>query len=559
MEDKIQTSAVMSRNFVVDIVQRDLAVSKNGGKVATRFPPEPNGYLHLGHAKSICLNFGIAQQFGGTCNLRFDDTNPAKEEEHYMTSIKEMIHWLGFAWEERLYYASNYFEKFYEFALRLIEMGKAYVCDLTPEEIREYRGTLTTPGKDSPYRDRSITENLELFQRMRAGEFADGSKVLRAKIDMKSPNLNLRDPVIYRVRHVDHPKTGSAWSIYPMYDFAHCISDALEGITHSICTLEFEDHRVLYDWFLDQFPELPHPQQIEFARLNLTYTVMSKRKLLELVDNHLVNGWDDPRLPTLAAIRRRGVTPRAIRNFCKKIGVTKQDGVIEMSFFEECVREDLNLVAPRVMAVLNPLKVVLTNFSTGEIEQLDAPYHPSDSNFGSRKLPFTREIYIEKSDFSENPPQGFFRLQPGKEVRLRYGYIIKCTDVIKDATGAIVEIHGVYDPKSRGGNPADGRKVKGTIHWVSATEHQTVEVRLYDRLFTVPNPGGDREVDFKDYLNPSSLEILHEVLLEKAVVAPSAYAHFQFERQGYFSVDPDSTEDHLVFNRTVALRDTWNR
>jgi len=546
-------------NFIRRIIDEDLATGKNSGRVATRFPPEPNGYLHIGHAKSICLNFGIAKDYHGTCNLRFDDTNPTKEDVEYVDSIIDTIHWLGFDWENRLYYASDYFEKMYEYAVQLIQKNKAYVCDLNPDQIREYRGTLTEPGRESPYRNRSIKENLELFSKMRAGEFVDGSKVLRAKIDMTSPNLNMRDPIIYRIRRAHHHRTGDNWCIYPMYDFAHCLSDALEKITHSICTLEFEDHRPLYDWFLDELNTTNHPQQIEFSRLNLNYTVMSKRKLLELVDEKLVDGWDDPRMPTLVGFRRRGFTPEAIRNFCERVGISKQESIVDMSILEECVREDLNKITPRVLAVLHPLRVVITNFKKDEVEELDAPYHPGDPSFGSRKLPFSRVIYIEKNDFLENPPKGFFRLAPGKEVRLRYAYFIKCNEVIKDTAGNIIELCCTYDPETRGGNAKDGRKVKGTIHWLSEKHALTAEVRLYDRLFSVPNPASkkDQVNDFKSYLNPRSLEILPACFIEPSLANVKPENKYQFERLGYFCVDGYSTPAKTIFNRTVTLKDTW--
>lgn len=545
-------------NFIRRIIDEDLKSGKNFGKVATRFPPEPNGYLHIGHAKSIALNFGIARDYNGTCNLRFDDTNPTTEDVKYIDSIIESVKWLGFDWQNRMYYASNYFEQLFQYAIELIKKDKAYVCDLTAEQTREYRGTLTENGKNSPFRDRSIEENLDLFSRMRAGEFPDGSKVLRAKIDMTSPNINMRDPVMYRIRREHHPRTGDQWCIYPMYDYAHCISDAIENITHSICTLEFEDHRPLYDWFLDQLKTLPHPQQIEFARLNITYTIMSKRKLLELVTKKLVSNWDDPRMPTLVGLKRRGFTPQAIRNFCERIGVTKQESIVEMSFLEECIREDLNLTAPRVMTVLKPLRVIITNFPEDQIEKLNAPNHPTNSNMGSRELPFAREIYIEQDDFLENPPKGFFRLTPGREVRLRYAYIIKCTEVIKDPnTGKIKELHCTYDPETRGGNTPDGRKIKGTIHWVSIKQAVKAEIRLYDRLFNVASPAEDKTVDFKTHLNPTSLTILPECFVEPDLATAKPESKFQFERLGYFCVDYETTPQKLIFNRTVTLKDSW--
>ena len=552
------TTLLPPKNFIYSIIDEDLKVGKNTGKVATRFPPEPNGYLHIGHAKSICLNFGIAKNYNGTCNLRFDDTNPVTEEQEYINAIIEAVKWLGFDWQERMYYASDYFEKFFEYAVFLIKKGKAYVCDLPADEMREYRGTLTTVGKESPYRNRSVTENLDLFMRMRSGEFSDGAKVLRAKIDMNSPNINLRDPVMYRIRHEAHPRTGEKWCIYPMYDYAHCVSDALENITHSICTLEFEDHRPLYDWFLDQIETLPHPQQIEFARLNLTYTVMSKRKLLELVEEKLINGWDDPRMPSLIGLRRRGFTPQAIRNFCERIGVTKQESTVEMGYLEECVREDLNVITPRVMAVLNPLRIIITNFSEDQVDYLEAANHPNNPDMGSRQVPFTREIYIEQEDFMENPPKEFFRLRVGQEVRLRYAYIIKCEKIIKDPVfGVITELHCTYDSATRGGNTPDGRKIKGTIHWVSATKSLQAEVRLYDRLFNVANPSGDKDIDFKTYLNPRALMLLANCFVEPSLANVKPEEKFQFERLGYFCVDFASTSQKLIFNRTVTLKDSW--
>ena len=554
------SEAQLQSNFIHRIIDEDLKTGKNSGKVATRFPPEPNGYLHIGHAKSIVLNFGIAKKYQGTCNLRFDDTNPEKEDIEYINSIIDAVKWLGFDWQDRMFYASDYFEQIYQLAVQLIKQGQAFVCDLTAQEMREYRGTLTAPGKESPFRNRSIEENLDLFARMRAGEFADGAKVLRAKIDMQAANMNLRDPVMYRIRRAHHPRTQDTWCIYPMYDYAHCVSDALEGITHSICTLEFEDHRPLYDWFLNQLPQLQHPQQIEFARLNLTYTIMSKRKLLELVENQLVAGWDDPRMPTLVGIRRRGFTAAAMRNFCERIGVTKQESVVDMGFLEECVREDLNATAPRAMAILKPLRLVITNYPEEQTEYLEAPNHPSDTTMGSRQLPFAREIYIEQDDFMEEPPKGFFRLAPNTEVRLRYAYIIKCHAVIKDPiTGAIQELHCTYDAATKGGNTPDGRKVKGTIHWVAAKHAAKAEVRLYDRLFTAANPTADKDVDFKTLLNPNSLTVLPECLVEPSLVQAQVQASFQFERLGYFCVDAASSSQQLIFNRTVTLKDSWNK
>ena len=547
-------------NFIRRIIDGDLSNNKNNGRVATRFPPEPNGYLHIGHAKSICLNFGIAKDYQGTCNLRFDDTNPEKEEVEYIDSIIDTVKWLGFDWENRLYYASDYFEKMYEFAVQLINDGKAYVCDLTPEEIRQYRGTLTEPGKNSPFRDRTIAENIDLFTKMRNGEFQEGSKVLRAKINMASPNLNLRDPIIYRIRKVHHHRTGDAWCIYPMYDFAHCISDALENITHSICTLEFEDHRPLYDWFLDELKTQSHPQQIEFSRLNLTYTIMSKRKLLELVQLKLVSGWDDPRMPTLEGLRRRGFTAQAIRNFCEQIGVSKQESIVDVSVLEECVRNDLNQHAKRVLGIINPLKIVIENYPENQEEEFDAPFHPKDETFGSRKIPFARELYIERDDFMENAPKDFFRLTQDREVRLRYAYFIKCHKIVKNpATGEIIELHCTYDPTTKGGNAPDGRKVKGTIHWVSAKHAIHAEVRLYDRLFSEPNPSANKEVDYKTFINPNSLTIINKAYLEPSMINAKISEKYQFERLGYFCLDKDSKSEKLVFNRTVSLKDTWKK
>ena len=548
-----------SLDFIRSIITEDLKANKNDGRVHTRFPPEPNGYLHIGHAKSICLNFGIAAEFGGLCNLRFDDTNPTKEEEEYVESIKEDVRWLGFDWGDRLYYASDYFDQLYDYAVQLIKMGKAYVDDLTADEIREYRGSLTQPGKDSPYRTRSVEENLDLFERMRAGEFEDGSRVLRAKIDMASPNLNMRDPVMYRVLHASHHRTGNNWCIYPMYDFTHGQSDSIEGITHSICTLEFEDHRPLYDWFLDEL-NIFHPQQIEFARLNLTYTIMSKRRLMELVEQGVVTGWNDPRMPTLSGLRRRGYTPESIRNFCERIGVAKRDSIVDMALLEYCIREDLNKRASRVMAVLRPLRVVIDNYPEDRVEYLDAENNPEDPGMGSRKLPFSRVLYIEQEDFREDPPKKFFRLAPGREVRLKHAYYIKCESVVKDEkTGEVVELHCTYDPETRGGWSKDGRKVKGTLHWVSADQSLKAEVRLYDHLFIKPNPGNEKDVsDFKTLLNPNSLEALTSCRVEPSLADAEPGSRYQFLRQGYFCVDSiDSSADKLVFNRTVTLRDTW--
>lgn len=546
-------------NFITEIIDKDLKSNKYGGRVHTRFPPEPNGYLHIGHAKSIWLNFGIAANYDGLCNLRFDDTNPTKEEAEYVESIKEDVRWLGFDWEDRLYYASDYFDKLYQYAVQLIKKGKAYVCDLTAEQIREYRGTLTKPGKESPYRNRSIEENLELFEQMRAGEFEDGSRVLRAKIDMASPNLNMRDPTLYRIRKVPHHRTGSKWCIYPMYDFAHCLCDSIEGITHSICTLEFEINRPLYDWLLDELG-LYHPQQIEFARLNLSHTVLSKRRLLELVEAGYANGWDDPRMPTIAGLRRCGYTPESIRNFCERIGVAKFNSIIDIAVLENSIREDLNKKAPRVMAVLHPLRVVIVNYPEDKVEELDAINNPEDMSMGTRKIPFSRVLYIEQEDFREEPPKGFFRLAPGREVRLRYAYFIRCINVVKDKrTGEIIELHCSYDPATRGGGALDGRKVKATLHWVSARHALEAEVRLYDHLFIKPDPDDVEEgADFKSNLNPNSLGILKSCRVEPSLKDATPGSCYQFERLGYFCADTvDSSEERLVFNRTVSLRDTW--
>ena len=547
-------------NFIAAIVSADIRANKNDARVMTRFPPEPNGYLHIGHAKSICLNFGLAQDFNGVCNLRFDDTNPTKEEQQYIDSIKEDVRWLGFDWQERLYFASDYFEKFYEFALFLIKKGRAYVDSLSAEEIREHRGTLTQAGRESPYRQRSVAENLDLFARMKAGEFTDGTHVLRAKINMASGNLNMRDPVMYRILHASHHRTGDAWCIYPMYDFAHGQSDSIEGITHSICTLEFEDHRPLYDWFIDELELACHPQQIEFARLNLTYTIMSKRKLVRLVSEGHVQDWDDPRLPTISGLRRRGFTPEAIRDFCERIGVAKKDSTVDMALLEHCLREDLNKRAPRVMAVLKPLKVVLENYPEGQVEELDAVNNPEDPAAGSRKVPFARELYIEQDDFMEEPFKKFFRLAPGREVRLRYGYFITCTGIKKDdVTGEILELRCTYDPATRGGNAPDGRKVKATLHWVSAQHSLPAEVRLYSHLFTRENPAAAEEgEDFTTYINSESLEILSGCQLEPNLADAQPESIYQFERLGYFCADRhDCTEGRLVFNRSVTLRDAW--
>jgi glutaminyl-tRNA synthetase len=545
-------------NFIRDIMLEDLKTNKYGGRVHTRFPPEPNGYLHIGHGKSICLNFGLAAEFGGKTNVRFDDTNPSKEETEYVDSIIEDVRWLGFDWEDRLFYASDYFDQLYEWAVQLIKAGKAYVDDLSADEIREYRGTLTKPGKESPYRNRPMEENLDLFQRMRAGEFPDGTRTLRAKIDMASPNLNMRDPVMYRILHAEHHRTGNKWCIYPMYDFAHGESDSIERITHSICTLEFEDHRPLYNWFVEQLG-IFHPQQIEFDRLNLTYTLLSKRKLLQLVQNGHVRSWDDPRMPTLSGMRRRGYTPESIRNFCAAIGVSKTNGIIELAMLEHYLREDLNKRAPRVMAVLRPLKVVIDNYPEGQTEEMDAVNNPEDLSAGTRKVPFSRVLYIEQDDFRENPPKQYYRLSPGREVRLRYGYFITCTQVVKDEkTGEVVEVHCTYDPATRGGNAPDGRKVKATIHWVSAAHAIDAEVRLYENLFTKENPDDAAEgQDFTANLNPNSLEVIANAKLEHSLANATQGRGYQFERLGYFCVDKDSKPDKLVFNRTVPLKDTW--
>ncbi|MHC4062058.1 MAG: glutamine--tRNA ligase/YqeY domain fusion protein [Planctomycetota bacterium] len=546
-------------DFIRQIVAEDLKAGKWEGRVHTRFPPEPNGYLHIGHAKSICLNFGIAAEFGGLCNLRFDDTNPEKEEEEYVKSIIEDVRWLGWDWEDRLYFGSDYFEQMYQYAVQLIKAGKAYVCDLTADEVAEYRGTLTSPGKDGPYRDRSIEENLDLLERMRKGEFPDGSRTLRAKIDMAHPNLNMRDPVMYRILHATHHRTGDEWCIYPMYDWAHGLEDSIEGITHSICTLEFENHRPLYDWFLDELGAY-HPQQIEFARLNLSYTVMSKRKLLRLVQEGLVSGWDDPRMPTISGMRRRGYSPESIRNFCKVIGVNKFNSTVGIALLEHCVREDLNKTSPRVMAVLRPLKVIIDNYPEGKVEQLEAINNPEDASAGTRKVPFSRELYIEREDFMEAPPKKFYRLAPGREVRLRYAYFVTCNDVVKDGDGNIVELHCTYDPATRGGDAPDGRKVKSTLHWVSAPHALEAEARLYEHLFTKENPDDAAEgEDFKSNVNPNSLEVLTDCKVEPSLADAKPPARYQFERLGYFCVDPDSRASKLVFNRTVTLRDTWAR
>ena len=555
------TEVVAKRDFIRDIIAEDIRTGKHGGKVVTRFPPEPNGYLHIGHAKSICLNFGVAaENEGGICHLRFDDTNPSKEEVEYIDSIKEDVRWLGFDWGEHLYYASDYFEQLYDYAVQLIKKEFAYVCSLSADETREYRGTLTEPGKDSPYRKRSVEENLDLFHRMRAGEFDNGAHVLRAKIDMASPIMTMRDPVLYRISHASHHRTGSAWCIYPMYDFAHCLSDSIEGITHSLCTLEFKDNRPLYDWVLDHLDVPCHPQQIEFARLNLTRTIMSKRKLLELVENKAVSGWDDPRMPTLSGLRRRGYTPESIRNFCDRIGVATRNSTVDMALLEHCLREDLNRMAPRVMGVLKPLKVILDNYPEDRTEELEFMNHPEDSSMGTRKVPFSRELFIEQEDFREDPPRKFFRLAPGKEVRLRYAYYITCIRVDKDErTGEILALHCTYDPETRGGSSPDGRKVKGTLHWVSAPHSLKAEVRLYDSLFLDPEKSEtDGTNSIQSRLNPESIEVLSTCRIEPGLKEAEPGSRFQFERLGYFCVDEeDSSKEALVFNRTVTLRDSW--
>jgi len=544
-------------NFIRQIIDKDLAAKKHNS-IATRFPPEPNGYLHIGHAKSIVLNFGIAQDYKGTCNLRFDDTNPQKEKQEFVQSIQDDVKWLGYSWDDRLYYASDYFEQLFGFATDLVKAGKAYVCDLNAEEVREYRGTLTEPGKDSPYRNRSVDENLDLLNRMRAGEFEDGAKTVRAKIDMASPNINLRDPALYRIRHgVIHHQTGESWCMYPMYDFTHPISDALEGITHSLCTLEFEDHRPLYDWILDNIDIDCHPQQIEFSRLNLQYTVVSKRKLTELVENNYVSGWDDPRMPTLAGLRRRGFTAGSIREFCKRIGVTKVDNSIEMGVLESCIREDLDKNAARRLAVINPLKITITNYPEDKIESLKAVNHPKDESFGERELKLTREVYIDKEDFKEEANRKYKRLVTGGEVRLRNAYVIRANEVIKDNDGEIIELKCTYDPETLGANP-EGRKVRGVIHWVSATQGVPAEIRLYDRLFSHPTPESDKTVeDWKDHINPESLTCVTDCMVEQSLAKAQAGDTFQFEREGYFCRDKDNAGDKIIFNRVVTLRDSW--
>jgi len=550
-----------SSHFIREIIADDRRRNKHDGRVITRFPPEPNGYLHIGHAKSICLNFGVAAEHGGVCHLRFDDTNPTKEDVEYVESIKADVHWLGFDWQDKLFYASDYFEQLYQYAVQLIKAGKAYVCSLSPEEMRQYRGTLSVPGEDSPYRTRAVEENLDLLARMRAGEFPEGTHTLRAKIDMASGNLNMRDPVMFRILHATHHRTGDAWCIYPMYDFAHCVSDAIEGITHSICTLEFEDHRPLYDWFLDALQTPCHPQQIEFARLNLSYTVMSKRKLLQLVTQGHVSGWDDPRMPTLSGLRRRGYTPEAIRTFCERIGVARRDSVVDIALLEHCLREDLNRRAQRVMAVLRPLRLVIENYPAGQVEALEAVNNPEDASMGTRQVPFSRVLYIEREDFREDPPRQFFRLAPGREVRLRYAYYLTCTGVVKDErTGEVVELRCTYDPATRGGWAPDGRQVRSTIHWVSAAHALPAEVRLYDHLFLKLDPGAEDDGgDLAASLNPQSLEVLTTCQVEPSLAGALPGSRYQFERQGYFCVDPDARPGAPVFNRTVTLRDTWAR
>ncbi len=557
-QDKPDGKSTRVVDFIRQRIIDDIKTNKYGGRVVTRFPPEPNGYLHIGHAKAICLDFGVAREFGGVCHLRFDDTNPIREEVAYVDSMKEDIHWLGWDWGEHLYFASDYFEQMYEYAIQLIEKGKAYVDDLSAEEIRNYRGTLTEPGRESPYRNRSIAENLDLFQRMRAGEFPDGHRVLRAKIDMRASNLNLRDPVMYRILRAEHHRTGNKWCIYPTYDWAHGLEDSIERVTHSLCDLDFENHRPLYDWFLDALG-VYHPQQIEFARLNLTYTVLSKRVLRKLVEMNVVDGWDDPRMPTLSGLRRRGYTPESIRTFCDRIGLAKRDSIVDIAMLEHCIREDLNQRAPRVMAVLNPLKVTIENYPEGQVEMLDAVNNPEDESMGKRKIPFSRVIYIEKSDFREDAPRKWFRLAPGKEVRLKHAYYVTCTDVIRDeATGAVKELICTYDPETRGGWSSDGRKVKGTLQWISAEHAVDVEVRLFDYLFTNPNPLEDKSKGIEAFLNPESLTILKGCKVEPSLKQAEPGAIFQFLRTGYFCLDPKlSGPDHLVFNRTVTLRDSW--
>jgi glutaminyl-tRNA synthetase len=558
MDDvKTPVSPVPGKDFIREIIDEDQRTAKHAGRVATRFPPEPNGYLHIGHAKSICLNFGVAREYGGTCNLRFDDTNPLKEDVEYVDSIQEDVRWLGFEWAA-LYYASDYFERIYSFGETLIRTGKAFVCDLSADDVRAFRGTLTEPGRNSPYRDRSVDENLDLFRRMRSGEFEDGSRTLRAKIDMSSPNINLRDPALFRIRKATHHRTGDAWCIYPMYDYAHALSDWIEGITHSLCTLEFEDHRPLYDWYLEALELANRPRQIEFARLFLTYMLLSKRKLLQLVTGGHVRGWDDPRMPTIAGLRRRGYTPEAIREFCSRIGLAKRDSVVDVALLEHCLREDLNRRAPRFMGVLDPLRLVLTNFPEGTVEELDAVNNPEDPGQGTRKVPFSRVLLIERDDFREVPPPKYHRLSPGQEVRLRWGYLIRCHEFVQDASGVVTEIRCTYDPATRGGDTPDRRKVKGTIHWVSADHSRAAEVRLYDRLFLTPEPDVAPEgQDFLSNLNPASLVVSNAARVEAAAAGAPPGAFFQFERLGYFTVDPDSAPGRPVFNRSVSLRDSW--
>ena len=557
IEKNSTNDATPTTDFIRQVVQEDLRTNRFDGRVHTRFPPEPNGYLHIGHAKAICIDFGVAEDFGGLCNLRFDDTNPTKESIEYVESQKEDIRWLGFDWEDREFYASDYFEQLYEYAVKLIKKGKAYVCDLNPDEIREYRGTLTKPGVNSPDRNRSVEENLDFFERMRGGEFSDGERTLRAKIDMASPNLNMRDPVMYRIRRATHYRQGDKWCIYPMYDFTHGQNDSIEGITHSLCSLEYEDHRPLYDWYLDEL-EIYHPQQIEFARLNLSYTILSKRWLVQLVESGHVNGWDDPRMPTLSGFRRRGYTAEAIRDFCNRIGVAKSDNLVDIALLEYCLRQDLNIRAPRVMGVLRPLKVIIDNYPEGEGEELEAENSPEDERMGSRKIPFSREIYIEQEDFMEDPPRKYFRLAPGREVRLKHAYYITCVDVVKDErTGEVIELHCTYDPETRGGWSEDGRRVRGTLHWVSVPHALEAEVRLFDHLFTELNPNVLTDDDFKANLNPNSLEVLQSCRVESGLAGAAPGSQYQFLRTGYFCVDPDSSDEKLIFNRTVTLRDTW--
>ena len=547
-----------SSNFITDIIDAHNDSARFAGRVHTRFPPEPNGYLHIGHAKSICLNFGIAERYGGLCNLRFDDTNPAKEEQEYIDAITEDLRWLGYQWHDRVYFASDYFDQLYDMAVELIRIGRAYVDELTPEQIREYRGSLTEPGRESPYRNRPVEENLALFEKMRAGGFQEGEAVLRAKIDMSSGNINMRDPVMYRILDTPHPRTGDKWKIYPMYDFAHGQSDSIEAITHSICTLEYEDHRPLYDWYLDNI-EIYHPQQIEFARLNLSHTVLSKRKLIRLVEEGYVRGWDDPRMPTIAGLRRRGYTPSAIRRFCEEVGVGKVKGVVALHKLEYHIRQDLNKTAPRVMAVINPLKVVIENYPDDQVEQMEAINNPEDESAGTRRVPFSKVLYIERDDFMEDPPRKFFRLAPGREVRLRYAYFITCKDVIKDADGNVVELRCAYDPETRGGAAPDGRRVKATLHWVSAQHAIKAEARLYETLFSEEYPENDRDKDFTDFVNPDSLTVVDPIYVEPHVKSARAGDRFQFERLAYFVVDEESTAEKLVFNRTVTLRDQWRK